>query len=224
MKHLIICMDVGGYTERLRALQAAHPHVIGVTPEDKPCPGFTPIKVPDEWLSTDPTMDYPKKCWHGTGTLALAAIHQLRLDADFYWIIESDCVASTARWQAMIADHQENPTDAIFLCPRSKIETLANHWWTHPGTPAWCDVTHLNAIYRLSRRAIAAYLAAAEECRECFGEMVIGSAVKRAGGTLGRINTKTTHMNTQTMKVDPARVILNRNLVNHPVKSNTFAP
>lgn len=224
MKQLIIILDVGGYTERLRALQAAHPHVIGITPHDHPCDGFTPIQVPDEWLSTDPAMDYAKKCWHGTGTLGLAAIQQLGLQADAFWFIESDCVAPTERWQAMIADHAENPTDAIFLCPRTRAETLWNHWWTHPGTPAWCDITHLNAIYRLTRRAVDAYADAAQECRECFGEMVIGSVVKRAGFTLGRINTATTHMNTQTMKADPTRVLLNRRLVNHPVKSNTFAP
>ena len=224
MKQLIICMDVGGYTERLRALQDAHPHVIGITPHDRPCVGFTPVTVPDEWLPTAPEIPHARKCWHATGTLALAAIQQLDLQADHFWIVESDCVASQERWQAMLADNADNITDGLFICPRTRQETAWNHWWAEPGVPHWLSHLHLNAIYRVSSAGVTAWAAVAEECRGAFGEIVIGSAIARAGGSLGKINRTQTHLNSQTVKADPARVILNAKLINHPVKSNTYAP
>jgi hypothetical protein len=224
MKQAIILLDVDGRTERLRALQDASDSVYGITPHDRPCEGFTPITVPPEWLPTDPAMDYARKCWHATGTLGLAAILHLRLHADAYWLIESDCVATQARWAAMLEDHADNETDGSFICPRTRAETAWNHRWNDPTTPAWATHTHLNAIYRLSARAVDHLLAAAEECRECFGEMVVASVIHRAGGTLGRINRTGIHLNAQTMKADPAKVIFNRRLVNHPDKRNTYGP
>lgn len=226
MKQVVIVSDVAGYTARLKALQDAHPHVVGVTPHDKPCDGFTPIHVPDNWLQSDPEIDYSRKCWHGTGKLPIAAIHQLGIEADHYWFIESDCVASQARWRALIASHAQNQTDGVFLCPRTRRETAINPWWSHPGTPAWADMIHLNAIYRISRRAFEWILASAEETREAFGETVIGSVIKRQGGTIGRINLdqRNPHHTGQTMKAIEERIIIDRNLINHPVKSNTYQP
>jgi len=224
IKQQIIVLDVGGYTERLRALSDSSPHVVGVTPHDLPCAGFAAVRVPEEWLPSDTTIPYAKRCWHATGTLGLAAIEQLGLDADHYWFIESDCVASPARWKSLIDSHAENQTDGVFVCARTRAETLWNPWWNHPGTPPWADVTHINAIYRLSRKAVGIYLAVIQQNRECFGEMLIGSAIKRAGATLGRINNDLSapHLNNQTIKADPARVIINPRLINHPVKSNTY--
>ena len=219
-------MDVGGYTERLRAMSDAHPHVIGVTPHDKPCAGFAPVQVPDAWLSADPEKSYSHKCWHGTGTLALAAIEQLGLDADAFWFIESDCAASPQRWAALFAAHDNNPTDGVFVCPTTRTESLWNPWWSHAGTPDWADMHHINCMYRLSRQAVEMYRAVVEEQRECFGEVLIGSAIKRAGGTIGRINLnlRNPHHNNQTIKGQADRVIVNRHLINHPVKSNTYGP
>ena len=226
MKQLIICQDVGGYTERLRALQDAHEHVVGITPHDKPCEGFTPVKVPKKWMTSDPRLTYPRKCWQATGTLGLAAIHQLKLDADAFWFIESDCVASVERWRMLMEDHAENPDDGSFVCPSTRKESLWNPWWTHAGTPAWADAIHINAIYRLSRRAAALCIASAVEFRECFGEVAIGSQLKRAGMTLGRINRDNDkpHHNNQTIKAQPGKVLFNPRLINHPVKANTYGP
>jgi len=229
MKQLILLLDVGGYTERLRALQDVHPHVIGITPLDKPCEGFTPIEVPEEWMP-DPSLPentgltYTQRCWHACGTLGLAAIAQLGLEADAFLFIESDCVASPQRWRAFLENNADNTDDGSFICPRTRVESLWNPRWGDPSTPAWANITHLNAIYRLSQRGVAAYLSAAVEMRECFGEMVAGSAIARAGGTIGRLNRGQTHMNNQTMKADPSRVIFNPRLINHPVKSNTYQP
>jgi len=226
MKQLILCLDVEGRTERLRALQAAHPHVIGITPHDKPCAGFTPVEIPEAWLPEDDgSLTYSQRCWHACGTLGLAAVAQLGLIADAFWMIESDCVASQRRWHALLADHDANEDDdAAFICARSRAESQWNPRWQDASTPAWADLTHLNAIYRLSPAAIGACLSSAIEMRACFGEMVIGSVVKRAGLKIGSINRTRTHLNNQTMKADPARVLLDRMLINHPIKSNTFEP
>ena len=223
MKQLVICMDVNGYTERLRALRDAHTHVVGVTPHDRPCKDFTPIQVPDEWLPSDLETPYSRKCWHATGTLGLEAILQLGLVADHYWFVESDCVASQKRWKEMFADNANNPADGLFVCTRTKQETAWNPWWSEAGVPEWASLTHINAIYRISAKAVEAWLSLAEDARECFGEMVVGSVVAKIGGSIGRINHTTTHLNSQTIKADPNRVIFNRNLVNHPVKSNTYS-
>jgi hypothetical protein len=226
MKQQVILLDVGGYTARLKALQDAHAHVIGITPDDKPCAGFTPIRVPDNWMKSDMSIPYPERCLHASGKLAIAAIHQLGIEADYYWVIESDCVASQSRWKALFASHAQNQTDGVFNCYRTRKETARNPRWTHQGTMPWADITHLNAIYRISRRGFEWILESAEETRECYGELVVGSVIKRAGGTLGRINLdqRNPHHTGQTMKAFEERIIVDRNLINHPVKANTYQP
>ena len=222
MDQLFILLDVGGYTERLRALRDAGINVIGVTPHNHPCDGFEPIQVPAEWLPSSETMTADEKGWHACGTLGLAAIQQLGLKADAFVLGESDCAAVTTRWAAFMADHEDNPDDASFICPRTRAETLWTPRWK--TAPAWATITHLNALYRLSRAGADACIAGAEEMRECFGEMSWGSLVARAGGKIGKLNRTKTHMNNQTMKADPARVLIDKRLINHPIKSNSYAP
>ena len=225
MNTQVILIDVMGATERLRALKDAHPNVIGITPHDKPCEGFTPIVTPEEWLPLQSYPDnYSRRCWWACGKLGIAAIRDLALDADFYWLIESDCVARQETWANLFSDHEENNEDGVFVSAKNRGQSPNGPVWGHPCTPSWANCWHINAIYRLSRRAVEWCIASAEETRESFGEMVIGSEIQRHGGSVGLINRGRTLLNCQTIKADPTRVLLNRTLINHPVKSNTYEP
>lgn len=222
MKQQVILVDVMGATERLRALNAAHPHVLGVTPHDKPCAGFVPIQVPDEWLPRNVFPDdYSRRCWWACGKLALAAARDI--DADHFWMIESDCAANTRRWKALIADHADNDEDCVVISKMTRGNSPLNGFWDHPGTLPWMNLQHIGCLYRLSRKAVQICLDTAETYREAFGELSIAGSVERAGGTVGIVNRTRTHLNCQTI-TGGSPVAFNSALINHPVKSNTFGP
>ena len=206
---------------RVQTLQAAGARVISLIPSSLPAdPEAISVDIPAAWLPEDPDMTIHQKTWHKADALPLAAIAAADLRADFYWIIESDCAAPTERWAALFSDWEQDPADGVFFRPQSRLMTAWNPWWE--STPAWAGWTHLNAIYRLSAAAVQASIAAAEEMRNVFCEMTCASVLQRAGLTIGSLNARQTHANCQTMKAKPEAVILNRRLINHPVKEDSF--
>lgn len=232
MNHLVIVVDCGGYTERLRAWKDAHPHVIGIRPADLPhVEGFIPVEIPNNWLPQnlvqapgDPMSFNARRGWWAFNRLTLAALPALGLDPDFVLAIESDCVASQARWKSLMADLATRTEDCLATRIATRGTAPLNWYWEHPATLPWMSCGHIGAIYRLSRFGVKACTDAAEECREAFGEVCIASSVLRAGGTLGQINNGITHLNCGSCKADPAKVRMNLTLINHPVKSNTYEP
>jgi hypothetical protein len=229
MKQLVLIVDVAGYTNRLRQLEATGYEVIGITPADIASPGFLTITAPEEWLPVSdpfPPEHRPgwtaqqRKSWWKSNIHAIAAIQQMDLRADAYWIIESDCAASVRRWKALFDDHADNPDDICTTCVRTRFEEPGRERWRF--TPSWANYVNLGAMYRMSRFAVDAIIAASVEMREVPSENTYVSVVHRAGGKLGRLNRTSTHMNNQTMKSKQSKVILNPALVNHPIKSNTY--
>ena len=96
--------------------------------------------------------------------------------------------------------------------------------WNHPGTPAWADKRHLGAMYRLSRRAMGWLAESAVECREAFCEIANASVVSRAGGSTGDLQQLGWFYNSHTMRPAPHPCYPNKELFNHPLKSNTEEP
>jgi hypothetical protein len=223
MKEVVIVTDHLGLTERVRALKAAHPRVYSVTPWNKPNKHSVSVRPPDNWLPEDAAMSYSRKCHFKADSMNLAAVKTLGLDADFYWFIESDVVASQARWKSLFADHAENRADCVTHALRERKATeKLNCWWSHPHTPEWVSCYFIMACYRLSAAAVKAGMESAVEMRNCFSEVTVGSVVRRAGLTTAWVNERQTHWNVQTYKTHEERVKLNPGLVNHPVKVNTY--
>lgn len=220
----IILKDVDGYPERLRALRDAHPHVWAVSPPDRPHAHTIPVHIPEDWLPADPQIPFAKKCWFRGHVLGLAAVQQLGIGADHYWFIESDCVASQDRWKALFSDHAANPADCISNPMRARADTPGDRWWSHPGTPPWASHFFLPACHRLSSRAVAELIRTAAETREFFCEHALGSTLMRAGFSCSNANHPRTHWNQQTYRTRPEAVILNPDLLNHPVKADTYRP
>jgi len=224
MKTAIILQDAAGYPERLRALRDAHPNVYAVCPPDKQHAHATPIDVPLSWLPADLSIPLPRRGWHRAHTLGLAAVRQLNIEADYYWFIESDCVASQERWKALFSAHETSTADFIGNPFRAKEGTADNPWWAHPGTPEWATHFVIPACARYSRRAVDELTRTAFETRECFCEHAIASTIVRAGFSHASANTPATHWNQQTYRTNPDAVILNPRFLNHPVKSDTYSP
>jgi len=232
MRHCVILGDVGGYTERLRAIQDAARHfssfeVVGISPPDKRAPGFEPVEIPENWLPLREELpqggglSMPRRYWRKSTYHSIAAIGSLGLQADAFWQIESDCVASQARWEALFADHLENPDDLSTTCLGNRLSLPKNRWWA--STPEWADLCHIGAIHRISSRAVGWVEESAEEMREVFGEFCLASVVCRAGGTLGRINRSVVHLDNQTIKSNPRPNLWRSDRICHPVKANTYA-
>lgn len=224
MKTIVILQDAAGYPERLRALQDAFPHVVAVCPPDRQFDHATPINIPLDWLPADTEIPFERRCWFRAHALGLAAVQQLNLDADAYWFIESDCVASQDRWKSLFATHNENPADFVGNPFRAKGDTPGNHWWPHPHTPEWATHFVIPACARYSRRAVHELTRTAVETRECFCEHAIASTIIRAGFTHVSVNVPITHWNQQTYRTTAGTAIPNPRFLQHPVKSDTYGP
>lgn len=220
MTTAVIIQDHAGYKRRVDALRNAHPQVYAVTPSDKPNDHCVSFEPPVDWLPTDPSMTLHKRCWWKADAMGLAAVKQLGIDADFYWFIESDVVASPARWRALFADFANDTTDLVAPMLRSREQRPNASLWNYG--PGWATHYILMAVFRLSRAALNECTRCASEMREHFSEVSIPSVVHRAGLSMTGLNVRQTHSNSHTLVAHPHRVILNRNLINHPVKSNTF--
>lgn len=222
MNDVVIVQDPAGFGNRVRALQRAHPRVYPVTPWDRPNRHCTSIRPHENWLPTDPSMSYGKKCWWKADAMGWTAVKQLNLRADFYWFIESDVVATQERWRAMFADFAKDQTDLVAPFPRERSMRPDLKVWHLPTTPAWADRFILMACFRISRRALVECMRHAEAMRDCFSEVTIPSVVARAGFTIAGLNVRQTHCNTQTFGPCAPCLVKNPKLLNHPEKSNTF--
>ena len=218
MRTAVIVTDHIPLPGRVATLRQAHPHVHCVTPWDKPNAHSVPITPPPQWLP-EAAMTYTRKCWYKADVMNLAAVCTLRLNADFYWFIESDVWATAERWQALFADWENDPTDCVSHSLKTRDNMPTNHWWNHKHTPEWVDAHFILACYRLSRRAVEECIAAAGEMRNVFSEVTIASLCRRAGLTMASVNTRQHHWNVQTFKTHEERVKFNPALVNHPVKN-----
>ncbi|MCW1885503.1 hypothetical protein OKA04_12255 [Luteolibacter flavescens] len=224
MTEVVIVQDVTGHPLRVQALQDAHERVIAVSLPECHQRHARPFRVPGNWLSADTSVPFTKRCWVRAAWVGLAAVRDLAVDADAYWFIESDCVASQERWKALFADQRGNPADCVSNPIRERAATLQNPWWSHRGTPDWASCFFVPACFRLSRRAVLEAIRCAEETRECFSEIALPSVLRRAGMTMESANRRKTHWNAQTFKTVPEKVIVNPLLLNHPVKVDSYGP
>ena len=224
MNSVVILFDHLGYSERYRALVDTRIDVFAITAagQGASLPDYVnEIQVPDSWMPESP----PKvnRWWYKPDAVALAGIHQLGLDYDFYWLIEYDCCATQDRWKALFQDPVLPEYDGIFVCPKTKVQSAWAHVW---GLPFAEKATHWHifSICGLSAQAIQWLSEEAENNRNTYGELVPGSTIVAKGGKIASINVKNHYCNGQTMKTNPDRVLVNRNFINHPIKSNTYEP
>lgn len=224
MNDVVIIQDHAGYSERVRALQSVHPRVFPVTPWDKPNRHCTSFRPPENWLPADSSAGYPRRCWWKADAMGLAAVQALQIDADFYWFVESDAIASQDRWRAIFGDWRDDGADLVAPLLRSRLERPRAAVWSLPSTPDWTTHYILMAVFRLSRRALVECTRCAVEMREVFSEVAIPSVVHRAGFVLAGLNQRETHCNGQTFGSCPTCIQVNPKLLNHPVKRDSFAP
>lgn len=216
---MIILADCIGLPERAATLRGMGRDVLAVSPDHLAIPGTVPVTIPAEWLPAD---DRPrrKKEWWKAECLPLAAIHSLHLDADFFWIVESDVWAPVDMWRALFAAVDESPADGLFCHLQSRDHPFAatNGHWRHPAVPAWARYFQLGVMMRLSRRAASWLIEAAPEMREVFCEVSVASVVRRAGGSVEDFSKHMSYTRPRAMtgnihgsRFDPA-------VFNHPVK------
>lgn len=222
MKTAVIVQDPAGYRNRVRALEDAHQNVIAVSSVTHPQPHARPISIPLDWLPSGQDQTYDWKCWYKSEMMGVTAIMQHGITADCYWIIESDVVASQARWKALFADWEDVAADCVGQPVRLRVNTPEIKWWSDPNMPDWCDSHLLMSCYRLSRAAVLELARCAVEMREVISEITVASVLRRAGMSFENINQKHTHWNSQTMKTHEWKTIINPKLVNHPVKCDTY--
>ena len=213
MKQVAILIDHLGYPLRKKTLEDS-----GIEVFSSYGANFT---VPDEWMPEDFPANWNIE-WFKCDAVALAFIQHLNLDADFFWVIEYDTCGSVERWKALFADPISSEYDGLFICPRTRQQTLWNQWWNSRWTTEWCTHTHIMAIYGMSRRAVQWCLEEAPKRRNVYSEMFTASAIVAHGGSVATMNLHTTHCNSQTMKTNPDSVIFNKRLLNHPVKLDSY--
>lgn len=208
-----------GLSERVRALRAAHPHVRVFCPPGRPIGHAEEIPVPEEWLPAGDALSFGRKCWFKADAMALAAARTV--DAEFYWFIESDVVATTDRWKALFEGHARNKADCLSLPVywRGDDPNFQKYW---PTAPVDADRHFIMAVYRLSRRAVVAGIEMAEELRECFSEAAVPLAIKRNGFRFDVIHRS--NFTTQTMGTRRQNIVIDRRFLCHPVKTNTYSP
>lgn len=222
MKTAVIIQDPDGYRSRVAALESVHDNVYSVASATRPNDHSLSIHVPMDWLPSSPDLPYNYKCWLKCEAMAVRAILEHNIIADYYWIIESDAVASQERWKALFADWENIEADCVSQPFRLRINTPDILWWKSPSTPAWTEGHMLISCYRLSRKAVLELARCATEMREVISEITVPSVLMRANMKMVNVNQKQSHWNSQTMKTHEYKVIPNANLVNHPIKTNSF--
>lgn len=220
MKSVVIVQDHLAYCNRVAALRAVHPHVFAVTPWDKPNKHSLSIRCPEEWLPTVLDMPYRKRCWWKADAMNLTAVRAIKAKADFYWFVESDVVASTRRWKELFQDFENDPSDLVAPMIRTREMKPKAALWEY--SPEWMTHFMIMACFRLSRAAVEECIRCAADLRNAFSESTIPSVAHRAGLTLTQMNVRKVHYTTQTMGVNQKAIAPRRDLLSHPVKSNTF--
>lgn len=223
MKQVIILVDKEGRLPRLADLQETGFPVFAIAPGAVKREGFISIQAPDEWLpSEDPAISVTrfsclseKLSWFKLQIEGFAAIRELAIEADAYWMVSGNCLAAPARWRAMLEEHEDNTDDISTTCLKTRPEARRHGFW-HTA-PQWAQYSHSCSFFRISRKGVDAIMSSAEEMRNVCCEMSYANVVYRAGGTLGRINLETTHFNRQTVCGQASCVIPDTKLINYPV-------
>jgi hypothetical protein len=218
MKTAVILQDVDGRPERIRALRSVHPYVRVFCPPDKEIAGAVKIDVPAEWLP----VKHDRPHWWKADALALAAARTV--DADSYWFIESDVAATPEVWSDLFATHEDNPVDCLAAAIGRRGPGSGFRHWEHPGTPRNADRHFIMAVYRLSRRAVAASIAMAEDLRETFSEVAVPYVMKRSGLSMADMNGRGLFWSPTTFRTKPQEVRIDPRFLNHPVKHDSFSP
>ena len=219
----VLISDPHGFPLRGVAPATAAPTVM-ICPSDKPQPHARSVTFPDDWLPDfDPSMSYGKKCWWVADRIFAAAVIQLRLDADFFWCIESDVAATPGTWQRLILASQHRRLDGIHvhLSARSSPTPVSAPFFSHPTTPSWATHHCFGPVHRFSRRAIHWLAATAVQHRNVYCEIHAPSIIRAHGGSMGDLRHLGWFYNSQCLCADPSLHSINTALLNHPCKSNT---
>lgn len=211
-------------------MRDAHPWVVPISPSNKPHFHTKTVNPPESWMPPsgwaprETSLTEDQRNWFKADAIGLAAIVEHEIDADFYWFIESDVVASQFRWRALFSDHETSMADCISPRLRFRGDDPGCLYWKLNGTPEWTDAWFIMACFRLSRRAVEECIRRAEEMRECFSEVSIASVLRRAGMSFMEINANTTHFNSLTFAAGEKfrNIHSDPNLINHPVKLDTY--
>lgn len=219
MKTMVLVSDVGEYHSRTVAPSQFFETLL-LTPHDLPQAGAHPIAIPSKFL---PSGDRPhrEKCWWRNELIYVMAVKELRLDADFFWCVESDVAAAPPVWGRLAEASRKRFLDGTYinLGRRDRRNGWAE-WFAHPMTPTWATRCHLGAMFRLSRRAVEWLYESAEETREIFCEVANASTVHTCGGSTGDMNQLGPFYNRQTMRPSPNKCFVNLDRFNHPLKTN----
>lgn len=217
---VVILQDHLGLTERAKAMRDAHPRVVVVGPSDKSHPNI-PVDPPLDWLS-EQDIPLTRKCWLKADAMALAAT-ALAPDADFYWFIESDVAASQDRWKALFHEFRNNPADCLAtqIYYRGEDPRMEKYF---KDAPPEANRHFIMALYRLSRAAVEASIAEAPGLRECFSEISVPWVMQKHGLKVKRINGASQHFHPKTFRATTQNLRIDKNLINHPCKLNTYGP
>lgn len=221
MREVLILCDVGGYPKRLATLREAFPgEVVCVCPDDMAFPHATSVHVPDEWLPVNGASHFARG-WYAADALSLAAIRNLSLNAEFFWVVESDVCGPVEKWREVFAATAASDADGIFCNLISRHHGFAPMVpaWRMTSTPAWAQFTCLAAIRRLSRRAVEWNMDEAESLREMFCEPRMPSLIHRRGGKLADLREFVKY--TVPGSFTAGAVIFRDGWLNHPVKCDT---
>lgn len=203
---------------RLAQMQRSHPNVIPVAPRRNAipyCQAFDPVEA---WMPDREDVPAQRREWFKCDATAISAVHQLGIDADFYWFIESDVAATQERWQAFFAEFENRTDDCLCL---ERYPRGVNPHWQEVSHEA--DFAFIMAVYRLSRRMVQESITQAESLRNVFCEMAVPIVAARAGFSVGTLH-QGGHYTRSTIAALPRSIRIDRNLINHPVKTNTLGP
>ena len=224
MRTAIIVCDPAGIKSRAEMLVGLG-DVYCVTTTDRPHAHTHAVTIPNDWLPND-SRTLRERCWHKADTLALAAIQQLQIVADFYWVIESDVAAPRSRWEALMESTAADETDGIFAKMTTRDGKFAHFVkrFNHTTCPKWVTHSHLNPLYRLSRFAVEECARSAVEMRDCFCEQTVASVIVRAGGTVRNLHEFGEHFTNTSLMGKVGFWTMQPGLLNHPVKDDIEIP
>jgi hypothetical protein len=189
MEQLIFCDHIG-YPNRasiLRAVcKATGVQFHHISPPDSTVSGADTITINPNWL---PTIDTGERhaTWYRCHLPYIAAASP---DADYVWCIEGDVSANPIVWARMIVESRTLTQDGLSARLSHRAESPNNRWFRDANTPADFDHYWLQAITRLSRRAVGWLVESAERNRNIFSEVEAPSEIVMRGGTLAKLNQK----------------------------------
>ena len=215
MNDVVIIQDPNGLSMRVLAMQHAHPRVVAVAPSSRTIAHCLVSDAPEEWLPDRPDVPPHKREWFKGDAMALAAVVNHHISADFFWFIESDVVATQERWKAFFRQFERRPDDCLCL-----MKIRSGKWIDEV---AEADCSFLMAAYRLSRKMVDLSIEAAPAMRNVFCEVAVPLVAKKNGIPIGTMGLGG-HFTRNTIGPRPRDIRVDPKLINHPVKSNTYGP